>query len=319
VDRICSSCRQIDPVDGSPSAQEKSSAVFFFCFVTSLSLFWVRKSLPPFLYSKRHVFRCSAYAARHRDRLTLTTAAACQVPRRRRTRSQGKKKPTCIPPSRDPISSSAGRDAATRPRPAPESRHRRRGRPGQISTSQERENGLVRLFFCPSHPCYQNFPAVSSIKGKKRREKKRREDNRCTTRPRSTRLRLVGIGRGNKLVGAARASAILSTLASFLHPCALRRKGTEKIWVKKRKRKENASKTIQKMKRKESRAPAAHGHYGPYWTAGLGAWRHCQPSGSSPVRSSAAAAVAPRLPFLCETARAFADSRHLLFSICLFL
>lgn len=65
---------------------------FFFCFVTSLSLFWVRKSLPPFLYSKRHVFRCSAYAARHRDRLTLTTAAACQVPRRRRTRSQGKKK-----------------------------------------------------------------------------------------------------------------------------------------------------------------------------------------------------------------------------------
>jgi hypothetical protein len=47
----------------------------------------------------------------------------------------------------------------------------------------------------------------------------RREENRCTTR-----LRLVGVcdrqRRGNKLVGAARASAILSTLASFLHvPC----------------------------------------------------------------------------------------------------
>lgn len=137
-------------------------------FLLSASLFFLGKKITSSLVlsciASAVCFRCSAYAARHGDRLTLTTAAACQdAAGRDRSSKKKKKKNTCIPPSRDPISSSAGRDAATRPRPAPESRHRRRDRPGQISTSQERENVLARLFFCPSDPCNQR-------KGKKGRE-----------------------------------------------------------------------------------------------------------------------------------------------------
>jgi hypothetical protein len=162
VDRICSSCRQIDPVDGSPSAQEKSSAVFFFFLVTSLSVFFSGQEITSSL-----VLSCITsavfFVAQRTQHVIVTVSPQLQpakTPPDEIAAAKKKKNPTCIPPSRDPISSSAGRDAATRPRPAPESRHRRRGRPGQISTSQERENGLVRLLFSPSHvpPLQSKFP-----------------------------------------------------------------------------------------------------------------------------------------------------------------
>lgn len=168
-------------------------------------------------------FRCSAYAARHGDRLTLTTAAACQDAAGRDRSSKKKKKKKTRAFLRHAIPFPVLPDGT---QPRVHARRRNLGTGGATGRARFRRRKKEKT----SSPDYSFVPPTLAIKGKERRE-----ENRCTTR-----LRLVGVcdrqRRGNKLVGAARASAILSTLASFLHPCALRRKGTGENFGKKKKR-----------------------------------------------------------------------------------
>lgn len=222
VDRICSSCRQIDPVDGSPSAQEKSSAVFFFFVLLPASLF--------FGSGNHFLLSCIAsamfFAVQRTQHVIATVSlspqlqpAKCQDAAGRDRRE--KKNPRAF--LRHAIPFPVLPDGT---QPRVHARRRNLATGGAAGRARFRRRKKEKT----SSPDYSFVPPTLAIKGKERRE-----ENRCTTR-----LRLVGVcdrqRRGNKLVGAARASAILSTLASFLHPCALRRKGTGENFGKKKKR-----------------------------------------------------------------------------------
>lgn len=208
--------------------RKRAARCSFFFLVTSLSVFFFGSGnhflLSPFLYNKRRVFRRSAYAARHREPAKTPDEIAAK-----------KKKHVHSSVTRSHFQfCRTGRSHASTPGAGMSAPAARPAGP-DFDVARKRKRPRPFIVFSLPRPTLAIKISPPLVQSKERKGMERREENRCTTR-----LRLVGVcdrqRRGNKLVGAARASAILSTLASFLHvPCD--GKAQEKIWVRKRKKK----------------------------------------------------------------------------------